>query len=124
VGSVGNVEVLCFRVIVELIINRLVAGEGEMGDIEGGAWSGSVGQTGGGGADTAGAKTSEEGSTVVLLGDGHLEGIWRERGRFVGLFKGAGDGRRSTGVESKKTDELVESRTRLWIISCLAEIVI
>ena len=54
-----------------------------------------MGHVWGSGADTAGAKTSEEGSTVVLLGDGHL-GNGRERGRLGGLFKGGAAGKRST----------------------------
>jgi hypothetical protein len=78
-GPVGNVEILGFRVVVELFVNWLVAGEGgKTGDVEGGAWSGGVGHIGGRGADTAGAEAGEEGGAVVLLGDGHLEGIGRE----------------------------------------------
>jgi hypothetical protein len=111
VDPVRVVDVLSFSVVVEFFINWLVAGEGgKTGDIERGAWGGGVGHIGGSGADTAGAKTREEGSTVVLLGEGHLEGIGRERGRLVGLFKGAGDGRGSTRVESKRKGDLRRRR--------------
>ena len=75
VGAVRNEDVLRFRVVVEFFVNWLVAEGGETGDIEGSAWGGGVGHIGGSGADAAGAKAREEGSAVVLLGDGHLEGI-------------------------------------------------
>ena len=68
VGPAGSVDVLSFRIIVVFFIDLLVAGVGgETGDVEGSTWSGGVGHVGGSGADTAGAKTSEEGSTVALL---------------------------------------------------------
>ena len=89
VGAVRNVDVLGFRVVVEFLINRLFAGVGgKTGEIEGSTWSGGVGHVGGSGTDTAGAKTSEERSTVVLLRYGHRKGIGRECGRLGGLFKG------------------------------------
>ena len=71
---VGNVDVLNFRSIVEFFTNRLVAEGGKTREVEGCARSGGVGHIGGSGADTAGAKTGKEGSTVVLLGESHLEG--------------------------------------------------
>jgi len=75
VDPVRNVDVLDFRVVVEFLIDRLVAGVGgKTGDIEGGTWSGGVGHVGGSGTNAAGAKASEEGSTVVLLRYGHREG--------------------------------------------------
>lgn len=78
-GAVRNIDILGFRAVIEFFIDLLVAGEGgKTGDVEGSAWSGGVGHVGGSGADTAGAETSKEGSTVVLLRDGHLEGIGRE----------------------------------------------
>jgi len=89
VGAVRNVDVLGFRVVVEFLINRLFAGVGgKTGEIEGSTWSGGVGHVGGSGTDTTGTKTSEEGSTVVLLRYGHRKGIGRECGRLGGLFKG------------------------------------
>ena len=88
-GAVRNIDVLSFRVVVEFFINRLFAGVGgKTGEVEGGTRSGGVGHVGGSRADTAGAKTSEEGSTVVLVRYGHLKGIGRECGRLGGLFKG------------------------------------
>ena len=94
-GPVRNEDVLSLRVVIEFFINWLVAGEGgETGDVEGSAWSGGVGHIGGSGADAAGAKTREEGSAVVLVGDGHLEGIG-ERGLLVYLRVGV--------IESKRT---------------------
>lgn len=72
-NSVWNVYVLGFRVVLRLFIVG-----GETGKVESCARSGSVGNVGGGGTNAAGAKTSEEGSTVVLLRYGHLEGIGRE----------------------------------------------
>ena len=74
-NAVWSVDVLGFRVVVEFLVNLLVAGVGgETGEVEGRAWGGGVGHIGGSGADTAGAKTSKEGGAVVLVGDGHLEG--------------------------------------------------
>jgi len=95
VGPVRDEDVLSLRVVVEFFINWLVAGEGgKAGDVEGSAWGGGVGHIGGSGADAAGAKTREEGSAVVLLGDGHLEGIG-DGGLSVYLRVGV--------VESKRT---------------------
>lgn len=88
-GAVRDVDVLGFRVVVEFLINRLFAGVGgKTGETEGSTRSGGVGHVGGSGTDAAGAKTSEEGSTVVLLRYGHREGIERECGRLGGLLKG------------------------------------
>lgn len=88
VDSVGNVEVLDFGAVVELLLNRLVTGVGgKTGEVEGSTRGGCVRHVGGSGANTAGAKASEEGSTVVLLRYGHRKGIGRERGRLGGLFK-------------------------------------
>lgn len=68
VDPVRNVDVLDFRVVVEFFINRLFAGVGgKPRDVEGSTRSGSVGHVDGSGTNTAGAKASEEGSTVVLL---------------------------------------------------------
>jgi len=84
-----------FGVIVEFFIDRLVAGVGsKTGDVEGSTWSGGVGHVGGSGTDTAGAKTSEEGSTVVLLRYGHRE---EAKEGSVDYVKDAGDEGRSTG---------------------------
>ena len=84
VGPVRNEDVLSLEVVVEFFVNWLVAGVGgKTGDVEGSAWGGGVGHIGGSGADAAGAKTREEGSAVVLLGDGHLKGIGREACRSI-----------------------------------------
>ena len=97
-GPVGNEDVLGFRVVVEFLINLLVAREGgKTGDVEGSAWGGGVGHIGGSGADAAGAKTREEGGAVVLVGDSHLGG---SGGRLVGLFK-----------ETERVPRRVESKT-------------
>jgi hypothetical protein len=66
VHYVGNVDVLRFRVVLGLFIVR-----GKTGEAESSARGGGVGDVGGIGANTAGAKTSEEGSTVVLVRYGH-----------------------------------------------------
>jgi len=69
--------------LVEFLVDRLVAGErGKTRKIEGGTGSGGVGSTDGSRADTAGTKTSEEGSTVALLGYCHRDGMG-ERARDV-----------------------------------------
>lgn len=103
---VRNVDVLGFMVVVELLVNWLVARKGrKTGDVEGGAWSGSVGHIGGSGADTAGAKAREEGSTVVLLGDSHLTEIEGSEGGlsvYLKVREREGDPR---GVESKRKDD-------------------
>jgi hypothetical protein len=67
---------------------------------------GGVGHVGGSGADTASTKSSEEGSTVVLLGDGHLG---RESGERVGgLFSGRGS-RAGEGWLDAREERAVES---------------
>lgn len=70
VNSVGNVDVLRFSVVVRFLITRL---RGETGEGEG-CTRGSGVRDVGGGTNAAGAKTSKEGSTVVLLRYGHLGG--------------------------------------------------
>jgi hypothetical protein len=88
VDAVRKVDVLGFRVVVEFFVNRLFAGVRSVtGEIEGSTRSGGVWHVGGSGADTAGAKTSEERSTVVLVRYGHRKRIERECGRLGGLFK-------------------------------------
>ena len=107
VDRIGKIEVLGLRVVVEFFIDRLVAGVGrKTGDIKGGAWGGGVGHVGGSGADTAGAKSSEEGSTVVLLGDGHLGR--GSGGRLGGLLRGRGS-RAGEGWLDAREERAVES---------------
>lgn len=70
VESTWNVEVLGFRVVAQFFIMG-----GKPREIESCTGSGSVGDVGRSGANTAGTKASEEGGTVVLVGDSHREGI-------------------------------------------------
>jgi hypothetical protein len=84
-SSVGKVDVLGFRVVLGFLIVR-----GKTGEVESSAWGGSVGDVVGTGANTASAKASEEGSTVVLMRNSHLGWIGRERAIYL---KGEGDGR-------------------------------
>ena len=120
--AVRNVNVLDFRIVVEFFIHRLFAGVGsKTGDIEGSTRSGGVGHVGGIGADTAGAKTSEEGSTVVLLRYGHRRGIEGSAGGLVVYLKGAEDGSSSTRggeqegerLDAKEGEETRRERKRL-----------
>lgn len=74
VESALNVDVLGFGVVPRFFI---VGGKAR--EIESCTGSGSVGNVGRSGANTAGSEASEEGGTVVLVGDSHREGIGRER---------------------------------------------
>ena len=72
VGSVGDVDVLGLRVV----LGFFVVG-GEAGKVESSARGGGVRNVSGAGANAAGAKTSEEGGTVVLVRYSHLGEIGR-----------------------------------------------
>lgn len=73
VESALNVDVLGFRVVPRFLIVG-----GKTREIESCTGGGSVGNVGRSGANTAGTKASEEGGTVVLVGNSHRKWIGRE----------------------------------------------
>lgn len=101
VVSGRNVDVLGFRVVLGFFIVR-----GKTGKVESSARSGGVGNVGRTRTDTAGAKSSEEGSTVVLVRYSHMGGIGRESD----LLKGCRREKRLHGMSRARVKATGEGR--------------